>query len=380
MSDPVLAFDRSTRFKDEDGRLHVPCCNIAKATVSPYLGREIPGYKRLGLHPNAIYQLYRDPDELRKAANTFDNSPLLIKHVPVSADVPENELIVGTIGSNVRYEHPYLKASLAAWTQEGIDLIESGQQEQLSPGYRFDADMTPGNSPEGLPYHGVMRNIRGNHVAIVENGRQGPDVVVADEVPPELSTMRFKNLIPALVALMAATPTVEQQMALDAALDKDLQPPEPVEPPAPVSITLKIDASDVVLALDSAMAEVGAGLQAQIDAAVAKARAEGKAEGAAQAQQMALDAATATQTAATELASARDAVKEVCGDVACDSAAAVYEFAFKHLGVDFDGIPAAGYPKLYRAASKTAAPVPVKVAAPVAVTAVFPNLSNIHQG
>ena len=71
----MLAFDRSARWKDQDGNLHVRVSNISKATVNPYRGNEIPGWEELGLDPKKIYQLLRDPDELKKAASTFCGLP-----------------------------------------------------------------------------------------------------------------------------------------------------------------------------------------------------------------------------------------------------------------------------------------------------------------
>jgi Uncharacterized protein conserved in bacteria (DUF2213) len=48
-----LAFDRaSVRTYDRDGRLHVEISNISKAAVNPYIGREIPDWKALGLDPD----------------------------------------------------------------------------------------------------------------------------------------------------------------------------------------------------------------------------------------------------------------------------------------------------------------------------------------
>jgi hypothetical protein len=42
--------------------------------------------------------------------------------------------------------------------------------------------MTPGTSPEGEKYDGRMTQIVANHIALVEAGRAGPDVMVADSV------------------------------------------------------------------------------------------------------------------------------------------------------------------------------------------------------
>ncbi|MGB8839433.1 MAG: DUF2213 domain-containing protein, partial [Aliidongia sp.] len=61
-----------------------------------------------------------------------------------------------------------------------IDAVESGAQRELSCGYRYVAEMSPGTSPDGVKYDGRMTQIVANHVALVEAGRAGPDVMVAD--------------------------------------------------------------------------------------------------------------------------------------------------------------------------------------------------------
>ena len=74
MRENILAFDKSNRRIDANGMLHVENCNISKATVNKYYGREIPNYKALGLNPEGIYKLLRDPKELEKAAPTSQTS------------------------------------------------------------------------------------------------------------------------------------------------------------------------------------------------------------------------------------------------------------------------------------------------------------------
>lgn len=177
-----MALDKSLRSYDQDGRMHIASSNISKATVNPYRGREIPNWQGLGLKPDKIYYMLRDPQELEKAASTFNNLQLLIKHKPVNAEDSERMITVGTTGSDVVYEHPYLRCSLAVWDKEGIDVIENEEQRELSSAYHYDADMTAGEY-EGVHYDGVMRNIKGNHVALVDVGRAGRDVVVSDKDP-----------------------------------------------------------------------------------------------------------------------------------------------------------------------------------------------------
>lgn len=182
----VLAFDRaSVRSIDQDGRLHIAVTNISKACVNPYFGHEIPGAEALGLQPDKIYYMLRDPEELKKAAGTFNNIQLLQKHTPVSADDPKKYDTVGTTGSEAVFEHPYLKNSLAVWTEDAIKQVESGEKQELSCSYHYTPDMTPGTF-EGVRYDGIMREIKGNHVALVAEGRAGKDVMVNDSTNEEL--------------------------------------------------------------------------------------------------------------------------------------------------------------------------------------------------
>lgn len=189
----LLALDRSlhadsVRSIDSDGHLKVAESRISKAAVNGYLGNEIPGWQELKLDPQRTYRLFRDPEELKKAAATFDGKPLLIRHVPVTAAAHRQELVVGSVGP-VTWESPYLVARpLTVWTAEAIRLIESGEQKELSSAYRYRPDMTPGTWG-GETYDGVMRDLEANHVAIVSEGRAGSDVHVADELPPELRAM-----------------------------------------------------------------------------------------------------------------------------------------------------------------------------------------------
>lgn len=176
-----MALDRATvRKYDGDDRLHVEITNISKANVCEYLGSEIPDFERLGLQAGRLYRLYRDPAELARGAATFNNLPLLSQHVPVDARDHRPDLVVGSTGTDATFKPPFLQNSLVVWAGEAIKDIESENKKELSSAYRYRADMTRGKTPDGEDYDGVMRDIVGNHVALVKEGRAGPDVVVGD--------------------------------------------------------------------------------------------------------------------------------------------------------------------------------------------------------
>jgi hypothetical protein len=171
--------DKSVRQYDVDGRLHVAVANISKANVCGYKGTEVPEYQALGLDPNAIYQMLRDPDELRKAAPTFNGLPILSQHVPVSATAHRPDLVIGSSGTNAEFVAPYLQNSLTIWSAKWIEAIESGEQRELSCGYHYRCIMQPGVF-QGVRFDGRMVDLVGNHIATVPEGRAGDDVVIGD--------------------------------------------------------------------------------------------------------------------------------------------------------------------------------------------------------
>lgn len=188
-----LALDASVRSYDADGRMRVASSAISIADVNPYLGSEMPYAEELGLDPDRIYKMLRHPDELRKAAASFNGVPILLKHEVVSAADPKKDIVVGSAGTNTTFDGTYLMNSLSIWDQEAIDLIESGEQRELSCGYRFVPDMTPGFFA-GKRYDGVMRNLVANHIALVAKGRAGPNVVVGDEALRRRKVIQMRKI------------------------------------------------------------------------------------------------------------------------------------------------------------------------------------------
>lgn len=203
---------------DVDGRLHVSVANISKATVNPYQGSEIPNWQAMGLDEKKVYYLLRHPDELAKAVGTFNNLPLLSEHIPVNADThaETSEFVVGCTGDRAAWDDPYLQNSLSVWTTEAIETINDDSKRELSSAYRYRADMQPGNF-KGLPFDGIMRDIVGNHVALVEIGRAGPDVFVgdADMLKSRKGLMLSGALVTTLRPLLAADAKVDFGPALD---------------------------------------------------------------------------------------------------------------------------------------------------------------------
>lgn len=354
--------------------MRVTVTNISKAGVNPYYGREIPNWTALGIQPDRIYMMLRHPDELAAAADTFNNLPLLDEHLHVTADRPVSERVVGATGSNCRFNDPYLQNSIAVWPSHAIQAIASRALAQLSAAYRYVADMTPGIF-RGLRYDGIMRNIVGNHVALVAEGRAGPDVMVADAKLETHAMIRSRR---ALVLQGALTGVLGPLLAADKSLDLTAQL-EPVNAANMVTLADSLAGSIVasaapLLAADTTL-EVAtvagviravAALPADADDTIAAdaqvapptvlvlntpAPAAPTADPAPQGiTQAAMDAALQRVRAETlaESAAIRDAMRAVepfVGEVtaAMDSAAAIYKLALDKAGVDLTGVDASAY-------------------------------------
>jgi hypothetical protein len=187
MGKELLALDEkvvmeSARTRDKNGFLQVKTSNLTRDHVAPYYGREIPGWEERQLDPDRIYYGWRNPDELKAALATFNGVPLLIEHKFDSAEHPNKELRVGTVGTSAKWEPPYITNALSVWDEKAISAIEDGTLRDLSCGYRYKPDFTPGETPDGLAYDFVMRDLACNHVALVHEGR-APYCYVSDEKP-----------------------------------------------------------------------------------------------------------------------------------------------------------------------------------------------------
>lgn len=349
-----LAFDRaSVRTIDANGRLQISRTNISKANVNAYYGREIPRSEELGLEPNKLYRLWRHPDELRKAAKTFNNIPVLSKHIPDFPTDPPNEFRVGVTHSNAEFDGTYLTVGMSIWDNSAIAGIESGEQRELSASYKYVADMTPGVTPDGEPYDGVMRDIFGNHEALVPDGRAGPDVLVADSLPPELNHMR-KHKVAAIRAtlkpLLAQDADLEAEvrkalLALDEAEKEDEKENKPADDEDDDEKDKKKTADDEDDEEDKDKKKTAEDEDDEEDDKVSKTAMDSA---------IRLAADSATKKAAENFRKIREAeqvVRPLIGDVvAMDSAEDVYRTALEQSGVDIAGVHPSAYPAMVKMA------------------------------
>lgn len=182
----------SRRTYTDEGFLVVPA-KIARTGIQEYRAFE------LGLRdgdPMRVVRVYRSPEEVFSPASmaSFENKPVTDDHPDESVSAKNwKDLAVG-FGRNIRREGDYLMADLIVTARSAIDKVAGGKVE-LSNGYQADYDFTPGVTSDGQQYDAQQRNIRGNHIAIVDAARCGPACRVSDTTPQGVTTMAVKVTI-----------------------------------------------------------------------------------------------------------------------------------------------------------------------------------------
>ena len=154
---------------------------LSKVGVFPYLGCQIGE----DLEPDKIYYVLRPKEELSKAETleSFKLQPFINDHAMLGTKPgmvkPEDKGIDGVIGEDIYFKDGVIYGDLKLYTESVKEDIESGKKE-LSLGYFCDYEEKSGEY-EGQPYQFIQRNIKVNHIALVDEGRMGADVRVMDK-------------------------------------------------------------------------------------------------------------------------------------------------------------------------------------------------------
>ncbi|QEO17845.1 DUF2213 domain-containing protein [Acetobacter vaccinii] len=385
MTDTMLALDRSVRRVDADGHLFVERCVLSAAVVSPYYGREIPGAEALGLNPDQIYQLYRDADALRDAAETINGKPILDIHQPINAEDHPREITVGSV-INPQFEAPDLIGELSIWDGDAIKAIQDGSKRCVSAGYAYDAVPETGEV-NGQPYTLKMVNIRFNHLALVETPRV-PTAIIGDSAlsPKKETSMAVR--VPMSAAAKVAAALKSGRLALDASeedVKKCMDDDDPAldETPEEKEAREKAEKAAAEKKAADEAAEAEAKKKAEDEAeeerkrneeaggrkANAELEGEEKEKKRLEAQdkaiKLAVDAAVQAERSRTSAASeARRLVSPLVGEVhGLDSAPEILRYALKERGVSgLDGVNEAGLKALVQAQIGAMRPDPVMAA------------------
>lgn len=174
----------TARVADKNGYIEIKRNPISKVGVFPYSGAQL-GLS--GDDAGRIFNVLRPAEELfsDETVESFRLLPFIDEHAMLGSEelgrLPaEKKGVHGTIGESIEVDPPYLRANVKIFAESLKSAIDSGKIE-LSPGYFCKYEFTSGEF-EGQSYDAVQRQIRGNHLALVSEGRSGADVAVLDKM------------------------------------------------------------------------------------------------------------------------------------------------------------------------------------------------------
>lgn len=157
--------------KTPEGYLLAIGVKIGRTGVMEYAKGETP----LEVGHDGIVYVSRSAEELFKAETiaSFEGKPLTIKHPNDFVNAENWKDLAKGVMQSVRQDGDDLICDILITDKDAIELINQGIR-QLSCGYEAEYEQTG----EGK---GIQKNIIGNHLALVEEGRAGDAYKIKDE-------------------------------------------------------------------------------------------------------------------------------------------------------------------------------------------------------
>ena len=179
-------YELSKREFTDEGFLIVKDNKLARSGILEYLPEE------LGLPSNGqgMIKIFRDPVDLfdEKVLESFKSKTVTLQHPSKFVDSKNLENRVGWSKDDIRQEGDYILGSIVVDSQEGIDAIEKGTAE-ISLGYEADVVAMDGVY-NGERYTHIFKDMKGNHIAIVDRGRNGSMCKISDKKTKEGKNMK----------------------------------------------------------------------------------------------------------------------------------------------------------------------------------------------
>lgn len=160
---------------------------IGRIGCMDYYGQELPA--AYNEPTGKICKVCRSPEELFSEATmaSFEGKPITNTHPTAMLDVNTAPMIERGHAQNIRREGDFLLADLFVKDAGLIAEIQNSFKREVSSGYDCSwHDIGDGKYEQ--------REIIGNHVAIVKNGRAGSRVAIQDEKPKMEVKKNMKNI------------------------------------------------------------------------------------------------------------------------------------------------------------------------------------------
>lgn len=236
MSGKVLFKDKlniptQRKFKDS-GQMIAPC-SIARTGVMSYLAKEC-GEMFKDRDPMSIVKIATLAEDLfcKDSMESYRAAPITIGH-PEDDVSTENakELVKGMLEGTPTKDGELLAGTLVMNDADAITVIQH-ESSQLSSGHTARLVLC---DAAAVGYDAKKTNIRCNHIAIVQRGRAGSEVRIADEAP----VVEEEAFVEPVVG--------EDGVVVPAVVVAPVVPVEPVEPVVAVVVEEEVKVADAAL-------------------------------------------------------------------------------------------------------------------------------------
>jgi hypothetical protein len=177
----------SSRKKTPEGFLVVTAdfarTGIQKYHVGELLRDEVP--ERFRANPMQVVKVLRHEDQVfdRQSMASFEHKPVTDGHPPQFVNSKNfRDFQIGLSRGNVAQHKDKLRVGLTIQDAKAIKRVEDGV-DYLSAGYDAEIAWESGEHPIHGHYDAKQMNIRGNHIAVVDKARGGPEVRINDSWP-----------------------------------------------------------------------------------------------------------------------------------------------------------------------------------------------------
>ncbi|MBR2140298.1 MAG: DUF2213 domain-containing protein [Phascolarctobacterium sp.] len=241
--------------------------------------RDSPIVARAGIYiytnpDGSVRREYRPPEEVfaQDALNSFVGKPITVGHPKdgkVTSKTAKKESIGSILSPGYYKENDMVGCDIVIHSPQAI-----GDKRELSLGYRVELEENPGIAPDGQPYDAIQRNIRVNHLAVVDKARAGMKARLnldGDEIHESEEIQMSKIKIDSVefeVADAVAAHINALTARADSAESKVTASKVELDGVKAELATAKTDAADTKTKLDGMTAERDA-LQTKLDAAEA---------------------------------------------------------------------------------------------------------------
>lgn len=205
---------------------------IARTGYQDYLGSEFPSemQEEYGINPQKVYKVYRSADEVFSPATiaSFEGKPFTDNH-PAEMVTTHNINMYGkghiqNIRKGVGEYQNMLIADIMCTDEATANTIKEKLKREVSCGY----DYVMKKGAKGFE----QTQIRGNHLALVENGRAGQKAAIQDSKPDAIikqnkkgdTNIMKKNLLGKMFAAWAKDADPEEVEQAINAMGSDEEP------------------------------------------------------------------------------------------------------------------------------------------------------------